>query len=69
MVNVFMMTIEIIKKIEIKLHFLDVYDVYKVKISSVHPSFLYINQESAFIYYVKTKVCEISKKLKKFFTK
>jgi len=38
-------------------------------ISSVRPSFLYPNKESAFIYYVKTKVCESSKKLKKFFTK
>lgn len=48
-------------KIEIKVHFLDVYDVYKVMISSVRPSFLYLSKESVFIYYVKVKVCEIFK--------
>lgn len=51
-------------KIEIKVH---LFDVYKVKISSVHLSFLYLKQESAFIYYVKVKVCEIFK-IKKFFS-
>jgi len=58
--------LRLLLKMGIKVHLLD---VYKVKISSIRPSFLYLNQESAFIYYVKTKVCEISKKLKKFFTK